>query len=78
MRNRITIDPKVLVGKPVITGTRIPVYLILNLLAHGKTIQTIVEDYPEIEKEDVTAAIVYAASHMQYEETRIYEAEVSR
>ena len=78
MKNRITIDPKILVGKPVITGTRIPVYLILNLLAHGKTINDIVEDYPELTKEDVQAAIAYAASHMEYEETRTYETEISR
>ncbi|MBI5072291.1 DUF433 domain-containing protein [Candidatus Woesearchaeota archaeon] len=46
MKSKIVIDPKILVGKPVIAGTRIPVYLVLNLLAHGKTIQEITEDYP--------------------------------
>ena len=77
MKTRITINPKILIGKPVITGTRIPVYLILNLLAKGKTIHQIMDDYPELEEEDVTAAISYAASHMEYEETRVYNAEAS-
>lgn len=77
MKQRIIIDPKILVGKPVIAGTRIPVYLILNLLAKGKTIQDITEDYPELEEEDVKTAITYAASHMEYDETKSYDAAVS-
>lgn len=63
MAERIIIDPKILVGKPVIKGTRIPVYLVLNLLANGKTIEEITDDYPELTKEDVMAAIGYDASH---------------
>lgn len=71
--NRITVDPRILVGKPVIRGTRIQVYLVLNLLANGKTVGDILEDYPELTKEDILAAINYAASHMKYEETRNLE-----
>jgi len=68
------VDPKILAGKPVIRGTRIPVYLVLNLLAKGKTIKDITEDYPELDEEDVRAAIGYAASHMKYEEIQPVEA----
>ena len=57
MKERIVVNPKVLAGKPVIKGTRIPIYLILNLLAHNKNIADIIKEYPEIEKEDVIAAI---------------------
>ena len=74
MENRIIVDPKVLAGKPVVRGTRIPVYLILNLLAKGKQPQEIVEDYPELTTTDITAAITYAAAHMRYEEIKPLEA----
>ncbi len=74
MIERIVVNPKVLAGKPVVKGTRIPVYLILNLLANGKTTTMIVEEYPELKKEDVTAAMNYAAEHMKYEEVRPLEA----
>ena len=74
MKERINVNPKVLAGKPVIRGTRIPVYLVLNLLVHGKNINNIVEEYPELEKEDVIAAINYAAENMKYEEVHELEA----
>jgi len=73
MIERISVDPKVLAGKPVVKGTRIPVYLILNLLAQGETPQNILKDYPELTKQDIMAAIQYAASHMKYEEIRPME-----
>jgi len=73
MQEKIVIDPKILAGKPVIRGTRIPVYLILNLLAKGKTAKAIVGEYPELTEEDVKAAISYAASHMRYEEIKPLE-----
>lgn len=60
-RSRITIDPKVLSGKPVIRGTRISVEFILDLLANGWTIEEILENYPQLKKEDVIAALKYAA-----------------
>lgn len=67
MEERIIVNPRVLVGKPTIRGTRIPVYLILNLLANGKTIDDILNEYPELTREDILAAIKYAAMHMGYE-----------
>lgn len=57
----ITIDPQVRFGKPCIRGMRITVYDILGWYASGKTKQTIIEDYPELTKEDIKAALSYAA-----------------
>lgn len=57
---RIITNPKILAGKPVIAGTRIPVSLILNLLAHGQTTDEIIDDYPDLTPDDIKAAIKYA------------------
>ncbi len=65
---RIVIDPKVMVGKPVIKGTRIPVYVILNLLGEGATFQEIMNEYPDIKKEDILAALKFAARFTKFEE----------
>ncbi len=59
---RITVDPAVCHGKPVIRGTRIMVTNILSLLAGGYTFAEIRKHFPELEDEDITAAIDYAAS----------------
>ena len=61
---RIVVDPAVLVGKPVIKGTRIPVSLILNLVAHGVSFDEIIEDYPTLTNDDIREAILYAASRL--------------
>ena len=58
---RIVVDPKIMTGKPVIKGTRIPVELILKLLAQGLKEKEILEDYPSLAKEDIRAALIYAA-----------------
>ncbi|MBI2137065.1 DUF433 domain-containing protein [Candidatus Woesearchaeota archaeon] len=58
---RIAINPDVMAGKPVIKGTRIPVDMIIRLLAQGMKEQEILEDYPRLTKEDITAALVYSA-----------------
>lgn len=58
---RISIDPKVMVGKPCIKGTRIPVDLILRKLAAGDTIQQIQDSYERLTREDIVAAIAFAA-----------------
>ncbi len=57
---RITFDKDVLGGKPVIRGLRISVEMILELLAKGATRQEILEDYPELEPDDLRAALLYA------------------
>lgn len=57
---KIVTNPKILLGKPTIAGTRISVSLILNLLAHRMTIDEIIEDYPHLTREDIKAAIEYA------------------
>ena len=54
---RITIDSDVLVGKPVIRGMRISVELILDLLSQGATEEEILEEYPQLEKEDILACL---------------------
>lgn len=67
MKARIIRNPKILAGKPVIAGTRIPVTLILNLLAHGQTIEEIIDDYPDLTDEDIRAAINYAQKTVERE-----------
>ncbi len=68
MNKKIIIDPKILVGKPVIAGTRIPVYLILNLLGHGYGFKRIIKAYPVLTEEDIKAAIKYSEYRMRREE----------
>jgi uncharacterized protein (DUF433 family) len=60
-KERITVDPKILAGKPIIKGTRIAVEFILDLLANGWTTEEIVKNYPQLKKEDVMAVLKYAA-----------------
>ena len=67
--DRIEINPKKLCGKPVIRGTRIPVYVILDLLAEGWTHDRIREEYPPLKDEDIAAAIRFAAELARFEET---------
>lgn len=67
MKARIVRNPQILAGKPVIAGTRIPVTLILNLLAHGQTIEEIIDDYPDLIDEDIKAAINYAQKTVERE-----------
>ncbi len=59
--DRITVDPDVLGGKPCIRGLRLPVALILNLLANGMAPEEILEAYPYLEPEDIRQALRYAA-----------------
>jgi len=65
---RITVDPKVMVGKPVIRGTRIPVALILKMLGQGIPADEILREYPRLEEMDIHAAIVYAAGVVEHED----------
>lgn len=57
---RITADPEIFGGKPIIRGMRISVELILSLLAQGETVEGILADYPDLEPEDVRACLAYA------------------
>jgi len=68
---RITIDPKIMVGKPTIRGLRITVGQILKALASGISTDELLEDYPELEKEDIEAALLYAAELV--EEEKVYK-----
>ncbi len=67
MEYSIVINPKILGGKPVIRGTRIPVSLILNLLAHGYTVERVLKAYPNLTKHGVLAAIRYAQQRLDRE-----------
>jgi uncharacterized protein (DUF433 family) len=57
---RITVNPKVMVGKPVISGTRVTVEYVLNLLAHGATVSEILNEYKGLTLEDIHACILFA------------------
>jgi len=57
---RITFDKDILTGKPIIRGMRISVDVILELLAKGATVEEILEDYPQLERDDLQAALLYA------------------
>lgn len=59
--DRITFDPKIMMGKACIRGMRIPVSLILNLVANGKPNQEILDEYPDLELEDIKQCLLYAA-----------------
>ena len=58
---RISINPNICFGKPCIRGHRIWVSLILDLLANGATFEEILEDYPDLEREDILACIAYGS-----------------
>ncbi len=62
--DRISIDPQVMVGKPCIKGTRIPVALILEKLAAGLSYHDILSDHPRLEQADILAALAFAHDYM--------------
>ena len=62
---RITINPKVMVGKPVIRGTRLTVGYILNLLAHGATVAEILKEYEGLSQEDIQACLLFATKSLE-------------
>jgi uncharacterized protein (DUF433 family) len=62
---RITIDPKVMVGKPVIRGTRLTVEYLLNLLAHGATVTEILDEYEGLVAEDIQACLLFATRSLE-------------
>lgn len=69
--DRIEINPKVMMGKPVIRGTRIPVELILRKLSEGATEEDLLDAYPRLKIEDIHASMGYAADTLAHEETII-------
>ena len=64
-QERISIDPKVMVGKPCIAGTRIPVDLNLRKLAADLGIDQILDEYPHLSREDVLAVLAYASHEIE-------------
>ncbi len=72
--DRIEVNPGILLGKPVIKGTRIPVYVILDLIAERCTIEEIMGYYPSLKEEDVIAALQFGAEAAKYREIGFDEA----
>jgi uncharacterized protein (DUF433 family) len=61
MFNRITFDPQIIGGRACIRGMRIPVSVIVGQIAHGATVEEVLADYPDLEREDIQQALEYAA-----------------
>jgi uncharacterized protein (DUF433 family) len=74
LADRIESDPEVMLGKPVIRGTRIPVELLLRKLSEGATEPELLDAYPRLTPEDVRAALAYAADTLAHEETLVLHA----
>lgn len=70
--DRIEINPKVMMGKPVIRGTRVPVELLLRKLGEGATEADLMDAYPRITQKDIRAALSYAADTLAHEEGLFY------
>jgi len=64
--DRITVNPKVITGKPVIKGTRLTVEYILHLLAHGATMNEILSEYEGLTQEDLQACLLFAACALDH------------
>ena len=64
---RISSDPDILHGNPCIKGTRIPVYMIVSLVAEDVSAEEIIKDYPSLTPEDIKAAVKYASKLCEYE-----------
>jgi uncharacterized protein (DUF433 family) len=68
LRQRVSISPGTMAGKAVIHGTRVPVDLIVRMLAHGASEQEILDQYPRLETADIRAALAYAADVVSHED----------
>ena len=62
---RIALNPKVMTGKPVIKGTRLTIEYVLNLLAHGATIEEILDEYEGLTQEDIQACLLFASKSLE-------------
>jgi len=71
--DKITVNPEIMLGKPVIKGTRITVELILRKLSEGMTIEELLKAYPHLTKEDILAVLEYAADVISMEEIIVSE-----
>lgn len=69
-QDRINVDPRILVGKPVVKGTRIAVELVVDLMAKGWTQEQILDSYPNLTAEDIRACLAYASEVLHSE--RVY------
>lgn len=70
---RIELNPKVMVGKPVIRGTRVPVELLLRKLGEGATEAELLDAYPNLRREDILAALEYGADAVAHAELELPE-----
>lgn len=66
--SRIVVDPKIMMGKPVVRGTRVTVELLLNKLSQHFSVTDILKEYPKLTKADIKAALEYAANTIRNEE----------
>ena len=73
-KDRIELNPRVCNGRPVIKGTRIPVSVILDQIAESESWDTLLAGYPELEKEDIQAALIYARESLDHTEIRAIHA----
>jgi uncharacterized protein (DUF433 family) len=67
-KERITVNPDIMLGKPIIKGTRITVELILRKLSEGMSLEELLEAYPHLTKDDILAALSYSADVISQEE----------
>jgi len=74
--DRVEINPRIMLGKPVIRGTRITVELIVRKLSEGAKEEDLLDAYPHITVEDIRAALAYAADSLAHEEVILYKAGV--
>jgi len=74
LKKRIELDPRVCNGKPVIKGTRIPITVILEQLAEGRTWDTILSGYPELTRDDIHAALNYARATIDHTDLKVVNA----
>ena len=71
--DRINIDPKIMAGKPVFKGTRIPISIVLKMLRDGATFQKIMDEYPRLTEEDIKAALDYSVFIIDHLEEEIID-----
>ena len=69
--NRITVNPRIFGGKPIVRGRRLAVEHVLGMLAAGDTVETILAGYPWLEREDVLACIAYAHRLIEHERVEL-------